>query len=214
METHYPSNSRIETIVAILIALATVIGAVVAWRASVADGLAGDADFAGLQAALRAEESRALTAVEAYEHFSSYVNYRRYNLQGELLAEAVAESDDLALERQQIESNDLALSSQFLFPNKFLDRDGSYNIKREMGELWADASKQHNLNPEPQFLQADKYRTKTNLLLGAVTILSIAVVFYTLVESVSARIRYVMVALGSFCFVGGSLFTLWIEFLF
>ena len=50
------------------------------------------------------------------------------------------------------------------------------------------------------------------LLLAAVTILAIALVFYTLVESFGDRMRYVMVALGSLCMVAGTVFALFIEF--
>ena len=49
-------ESPLETIVAVLIALVTVIGAVVVWRASVIEDASGDADFAGLRASINAEE--------------------------------------------------------------------------------------------------------------------------------------------------------------
>jgi uncharacterized membrane protein len=60
--------------------------------------------------------------------------------------------------------------------------------------------------------EADQLRAKANWLLGAVAILAIALVFYTLVESFGDRIRYVMVALGSLCMVAGIAFALFIEF--
>ena len=59
MESKAERSQRLETVVAILIAVVTVIGAVVAWRSSVADDGAGDADFAGLRASVRSEETRA-----------------------------------------------------------------------------------------------------------------------------------------------------------
>ncbi len=215
MESAAERSQRLETIVAILIALATVIGAVVAWRSSVADDGAGDADFAGLQASVRAEETRALNYVNAYEDYSSYTNYRRYNDLGDLLEADEASADEQTaseLERQRADSHDLSISSQRLFPNKFLDRDGSYNLNRELGEMWADAAKENDLNPDPQFAEADQLRNKANMLLAAVTILAIALVFYTLVESFGPRMQYVMVTLGSLCMVAGTVFALWIEF--
>jgi hypothetical protein len=215
MESTAERSQRLETIVAILIAIATVIGAVVAWRSSVADDGAGDADFAGLQASVRAEETRALNYVNAYEDYSSYTNYRRYNDLGNLLEADAANADEqtaVELERQRADNQDLSISSQRLFPNKFLDRDGSYNLNRELGEMWADAAKEHDLNPDPQFAEADQLRNKANMLLAAVTILAIALVFYTLVESFGPRMQYVMVSLGSLCMVAGIVFALWIEF--
>jgi hypothetical protein len=215
MESKAERSQRLETIVAILIAVVTVIGAVVAWRSSVADDGAGDADFAGLRASVRAEETRALNYVNAYENYGSYANYRRYSDMSNLIEAdlpTAPEQQQSELERQRADNNDLSISNQRLFPNKFLDRDGSYNVKRQMGEMWADAAKQNDLNPDPQFAEADQLRGKANSLLGAVTILAIALVFYTLVESFGDRMKYVMVALGSLCMVAGTVFALFIEF--
>jgi hypothetical protein len=215
MESTAAQSQRLETIVAILIALATVIGAVVAWRSSVADDGAGDADFAGLRASVRAEETRALNYVNAYENYGSYISYRRYNDMGDLLeADAAGASREAAdqLERQRADNHDLSLTSERLFPNKFLDRDGSYNLKRQLGEMWADAAKENDLNPDPQFAEAEQLRSKANWLLLAVTILAVALVFYTLVESFGKRMQYVMVVLGTLCMLAGTAFALMIEF--
>lgn len=209
------SRQRLETIVAILIAAATVIGAVVAWRSSIADDSGGDADFAGLRASVNAEETRALNNVNAYESYAAYASYWRYNelgnlIEGEIEQASPEEAD--ALQRQLSETRDLAISSQRLFPNKFLDRDGSYNVKRQLGELWADAARERDLNPDPQYAEADQFRSKANWFLVAVTILAVALVLYTLVEAVGDRARYVMVALGSLCLVVGTVFALYVEF--
>jgi hypothetical protein len=215
MESAAERSQRLETIVAILIALATVIGAVVAWRSSVADDGAGDADFAGLRASVRAEETRALNNVNAYENYGSYINYRRYNDLGDLLEADAANADEQTageLERQRADNHDLSLTSERLFPNKFLDRDGSYNLKRQLGEMWADAAKENDLNPDPQFVEAEQLRSKANWLLVAVTILAVALVFYTLVESFGKRMQYVMVVLGTLCMIAGTAFALMIEF--
>jgi hypothetical protein len=215
MEVKAERSQRLETAVAILIAVVTVIGALVAWRSSVADDGAGDADFAGLRASVHAEETRALNYVNAYENYGSYTNYQRYNEMGNLLEADQANASEQEidyLERQRADNHDLSISNQRLFPNKFLDRDGAYNVKRQIGEMWADAAKENDLNPDPQFAEADQLRSKANWLLLAVAILAIALVFYTLVESFGDRMRYVMVALGSLCMIAGITFALFIEF--
>jgi hypothetical protein len=215
MESRAERSQRLETIVAILIAIATVFGAVVAWRSSVADDGAGDADFAGLRASVRAEETRALNYVNAYESYGAYTNYRRYQDMGDLIeADQPSAPEEVAtvLERQRADYHDLSISSQRLFPNKFLDRDGSYNVKRQLGELWADAAKENDLNPDLQFAEADQLRAKANWLLAAVTILAIALVFYTLVETVGDRMKYLLVTLGSLSMIAGVVFALFVEF--
>lgn len=193
-EPDSPPN-RLETVVALLIAVVTVIGALIAWRASVADDGAGDADFAGLRASLNAEETRALNAVDAYEHYGAYTDYWRYRALGDELADAVvaapAEAAD-ALDRQRAEAYDLADANQDLFPNRFLNRDGTYSVARETGEAWADAAREQDLNPEPQYAEADKLRTKSNQLLGTITLLGLALVGYTLVETVEGRLKLLL----------------------
>ncbi len=197
-----PEKSNVmETVVAILIAIVTVVGAVVAWRASVADDGAGDADFAGLKASLNAEKIRALNFVNAYEHYGAYTTYARYQNLGNALGaelEAGGQTDDeaFALARQQAEAYDLAKANQYLFPTRFINRTGSYGLQRELGELWADAAKENDLNPDPQYADADKLRGKTNRLLGTLTLMGVGLVLFTLVEAVNDKMKYVMIALG------------------
>lgn len=208
-------ENRLAMLVAILIALATLIGAVVAWRASVAADGAGDADFAGLRATVNLEETRALAAVTAYENYSAFMNYRRYGDLGNLLVEdqnQLEEEDAIVLEPERVSAHDLALANQQLFPNKFLNRDGSYALQREVGELFADAAKEKDLQPDSQYAEADKLRDKTNQLLIAVTVLAVALVFYTLVETVGKRSQYLFIGAGLLCTVGGTVMALMVEF--
>ncbi|MCC7360418.1 MAG: hypothetical protein IT317_13125 [Anaerolineales bacterium] len=193
-EPDSPPN-RLETVVALLIAVVTVVGALIAWRASVADDGAGDADFAGLRASLAAEETRALNAVDAYEHYGAYTNYWRYRALGDELADALqsAAPEALdALDRQRAEAYDLADANQDLFPNRFLNRDGTYSVARETGEAWADAAREQDLNPEPQYAAADKLRARSSQLLGTLTLLGLALVGYTLVEAADGRLKLLL----------------------
>lgn len=215
MEATAERSRRLETVVAILIAVTTVFGALVAWRSSIADDGAGDADFAGLRASVSAEETRALNYVNAYESYGAYANYKRYQDMGNLVEAAQADAPEAQaalLERERADSQDLSISNQRLFPNKFLDRDGSYNVSRQLGEMWADAAKENDLNPDPQFAEAEQLRGKSASLLIAATVLAIALVFYTLVEVFGSRGQYVMAGLGSLCLIAGTVFALLVEF--
>jgi hypothetical protein len=207
-------SNRLETLVAILIAVVTVIGAVVAWRASVADDGAGDADFAGLRASLNAEETRALNAVNAYEHYGAYTTYWRYNALGDALAEEIELAPEVAVEaldRQRAEAYDLADANQDLFPNRFLNRDGTYSVAREMGQAWADAAREKDLYPDPQYAEADQLRTKSNRLLGSITILGVALVAFTLVETVGGRLKMALVLLGTALALAGTVLAVMID---
>jgi hypothetical protein len=206
-----------ETLVAILIAVATVIGAVIAWRASVVADAAGDADFAGMKASLNAAETRALNFVNAYEHYGAYTTYSRYNELGNEIgtelqtSQTLTEEQTWALQRQQSEAYDLAKANQTLFPNRFMNRDNTYSVTREMGEGWADASREKDLNPDPQYAEADVLRGKTNKILAALGVLSLSLVFFAMVESVGERIQWLMVTLGVIFMLGGGILAFLIE---
>jgi hypothetical protein len=210
-----PSSDRFTTLVAILIALVTVIGALVVWRAAVAEDASGDADYAGLRAAINAEETRALNFVNTYENYGSYVNYQRNRDFGNLILADMAnatEEQALALNSQRADAHDLALAAQHLFPQRFLNRDGSYSTERQLNELWATAAKEKDLNPTPQFEDADRLRAKTNNLLLTAGALALALVAYTLIEAASARWKMVLFAAGSLLAIGGTIMAALIEF--
>lgn len=204
----------IETLTALLVALVVVIGGLVAWRVSVAQDSAGDADYAGLQSVTNAEETRALNYVNAYEAFGSYATYWRYTRLSQLLSGELETADDdaaLALEDQISLSNDLADANKFMFNTRFLNRDGTYAVQRQLGEMWADAAKQKDMEYESKFVEAEQFNSKANRLLIAFMILSIAPVFYALVESFEGRGRYVMLVLGSIFAVAGTVMALMAE---
>ena len=207
-------SNRLETIVAILIAIVAMLGAVVAWRSSVVDDGAGDADYAGLRAAVNAEETRALNFVNAYESYGNYVTYWRNNRQAALLGEEIkgaSEAEADILTAQMKTSNDLADANRTMFENRFLNRDGSYNVQRQMGEMWANAAKEKDLEYESQFAEADSLRLKTNQFLIAMMILGVALVFYSLVESMSDRWKYLMIGLGSVSAIAGIVLAVMIQ---
>lgn len=203
-------SSLFDTIVAILIAVAAVATAVIAWRASIVSDASGDADYAGLRASVNAEETHALNAVNGYEHFGAYTNYARYSLMGNTLADYLAsnpnleEQESYSLDRQRAEYLDLADANNDLFPTKFINRDGTYGLQREMGEMWADAAKEKDLNPDPQFKDADQLRTKSDNMLAMLAVMGVALVLYTLIEVVEGVWKYVFAGLGTVMLVAGT----------
>ena len=208
-------HDRFTTLVAIMIALVTVIGAVVAWRASVAEDASGDADYAGLRAAINAEETRAINAATAYAQYGAYVTYQRNSALGNLIADdmALAATDDelLILNSQRADAHDTAIATERLFQQRFLNRDGTYSVERQLGELWADAVRERDLNPEPQFAEADRLSDKSSNLLAMVGVLALALVCYTLLEAVDGRLRYVLFAAGTLLALGGTIGAVMLE---
>ncbi len=217
METEdHSTNQTMQTFTAVLIALVVVIGAIVAWRASLAEDAAGDADYAGLRAAINAEEALALNSINAYQSYETYISYWNNNLRAHLISQEIEkdpqnpDNETLAVEMKT--AYDLADSARSMFEARFLNRDGTYNLQRQLGEMWADSSREKDLNYEEQFAEAEKMRSKTVRLLSAVMVLSIAPVFYSLVETVAGRTKYVMLALGSVFAIAGTIVAALVEF--
>ena len=80
-----------------------------------------------------------------------------------------------------------------------------------MGEMWANAAKEKDLEYESQFAEADTLRLKTNQFLIAMMVLGVALVFYSLVESMSERWKYLMIGLGSVFAIAGIVLAVMIQ---
>jgi hypothetical protein len=189
-----------QTVMAILIAIVTLVGGVMAWRATVAGGNAGDADFAGLHATLNAEETLTLNNSESYRHYRAYTYYTRNDELQDLIEYDLKFSEAADVERQRAEAAGVAATSRLFFPARYLNRDGSYATQRELGEAWAEAGQALDLDPEPHFAEADQLRTKTNWLVAIFMALSLSLLFYTLAEGLHPErrsLRYAMAITGT-----------------
>jgi hypothetical protein len=208
-------NGFLETATAIIIAVVVAIGALVSWRASVIDDAAGDFDYAGLRSTVYSVRAHALNSVNAYESYGNYVNYLRNNRMSQLLSEdleTLPEDQQPAYYQQMKISTDLADANRGMFENQYLNRDGSYSVQRQMGVMLADAAKENDLDYQSQFNDADKERARTRTMLIAVMVLSIATVFYALVESVEGRMKVVMIAVGSVISIAGIVMAMLVQF--
>lgn len=208
-------NDRLTLINALLIALVTLLGAYVAWRASVAADNAGDASLAGLMATLNVQETLALNNTQHYENYRAYTAYTRYNALGDEIEADLAKApldEAETLDRQMREAWDAAES--FYFPREYLKRDGTYDTQRELGEALAETARQKDLNPQPHFSEADQSQTKSNWLIGVITGLAIALLCFTLVESVNrTAFKYALITVGVLITAGGVAATLAIEYI-
>jgi hypothetical protein len=215
MEGESEGDNKFETIVAILIAVVVVIGALVSWRASLIDDSSGDYDYAGIRAVTSAEQAQALNFVNTYADYGNYVNYWKNNRASALLSEDLKKSgtEDLAAEAEIKKANDLAASSNNMFKMRYLNRDRTYNVQRQLGEMWADAAKKNDLDYAAQFKLADVDRARTRMMLIALMILTVAPIFYALIESSEKKqIKYLMLTIGTLFAFAGSVLACLVEF--
>jgi hypothetical protein len=206
MEENQRSN-RFDMILTFLLALVVLIAAIVTWRASLIDDAAGDADYDGLRAAVRAFQTQALNSVNAYESYGNYVTYWRNKELSELIIkdlQTVSEEQNPVLESQLKLANDLADANTGMFKTRYLNRDGSYSVQRQLGEMWADSARKNRVEYLPSFADADRDRARTRTMLVALMILTITPVFYALVGSVKGKMRVILFSIGTFCMITGS----------
>lgn len=202
-----------KALASVMVAVVTVIGAAVACRASVSSNAATNADFAGLVAAIQAEEATLVNHITVYEHYQAYTAYQRYNELGNILYDESQRADPAtvtALDRMRREAWGVALGLQYsFFPPRYLNPDGTYDVQRELDEEWAEKAQQEDVLPEGHFQEADNARFKTSLLAGTLIILAVAFWFFTVAEAINNRLKYLF-GLGGFVltFIGLASFLL------
>ncbi len=206
-------NNRLSTLVALLIAVVSVTGAVVTWRASVSADGAGDADVAGIRATINLTETNALAAVKGYSDYASFTDYYKYRetstqLEKELseLPQDATEEQAAALNNELADTYDLTVAAGSAFPNEYLNRDGTYALSRQTGEFVANAAREKDINPQPSFDEGDTLRSHTDRLLITLSVLVVALVFYTLIEAVdSKKLKYLLLVAGTGIFLAGTI---------
>lgn len=195
------SDQAFEVLVAVLIALSSLIIAFISWRAFAAGNASGDADFAGMSAMLAAEETRATNAILAYESYGAYLTYRQHRELAMSLQDALKDLPELSLEAAALRAQlDLAKVTSAIqqqrFSRRFVQRDGSYDIDKQLSTLYADRAQQRNLNAAPSFAEADRLRLKVSWLQGTVIPLTVSLIFFTLAEALSRRLRWLMLSIA------------------
>lgn len=204
----------IEHWTAILIAIVTVIAAVVAWRASVAADGAGDEDYDGLRAVVNVQEVQTLSTVEANQHAQAYANYRKYDENAWAIGEDLEGATGARrkeLEQQKAEAEALVDAKLTMFPQKYMDRTLKYHTDAEIGELVAAEAKARDLEPEPHFIAAEGLRAKAENLLMGVVIMSLGLVCLTLVESLEGSGRKGMLGVGVLLGIAGAIYSVMVE---
>lgn len=188
-------EDKFKSLVAVLIAVVTVLGATAACYTSVAVSNAGDADFAGLDASIRAEKADIINHVTAYEHYRAYTDYVKYNELGYLLFE---ENGNYG------EPWGLADGISFSFFNtRYLNPDGSYDLERELQEAFAQDAQTEDLNPQPYFDESDALRNRSTFLSANMIIFAVSFWFLTLAQAAEKKIKYAWLGLGILFGLGG-----------
>ena len=214
------SGQRFRNIVAILIALSTLVGALVAWRASVATDDAASARSDGTNVLIRLSHYRSGIAASLYQNLGAFVSYRLHLGTMELLDSTLADSEDTtynsALESERLRHANMALAALDLIDQDYLYRAESaaeqrFERTRFTETNLAEATTLEDLDYEAHFRESDRASLIAQRLTITAVLLSLSIFFYTGATLSQSRRKYPLAAMGVVMFSLGTLAAALIE---
>ncbi|MEO5952957.1 MAG: tetratricopeptide repeat protein [Chloroflexia bacterium] len=198
-------SKNFSTIVGLLIAIVTIVGALAGWRSAVAGDQAGNEDDAGIFAALSLQETNTISSIISSQNHTNYLHYW-YNKQllNQLATDGTLDNIPAGQEaevlREVNEAADLATASKGFFPAQYLTADGGYDATREQAEAVAEAAQKKDLDAQTHFDQANTWRDKSLAFVAALVVLGISLWLLAAAEVIEHKSRVVF-AIGGFVFL-------------
>jgi hypothetical protein len=204
VDTKEEPTDRFQVFVAFLIAIVSIVGAVLAFRITVAAGNAADEDVSGIVSSVNLHQARVASEADLYRDLRVYLQVRIHDQVSQAL---IAERDlypneapirDELWDEGWTETHvaESYLDQLDLSP-EVLHSDGSYNAQAYLDIQGAHRALEADFNREGHFAEAERLRTKVQLLMGVAFILGLALFFYTLAEVITHGSKYIFVVLGS-----------------
>jgi uncharacterized Tic20 family protein len=206
-------SRHFETVIAIWIAIVTVAGALVAWRASTVGSNAADADRQGIISAVSRERVQTDHRTRLYNDLRIFTDYIQ-NWEMALLLKQDAQRLGEMGQTEQVESlwrevgtyEDLADSAYgFLDYPQYVKEDNEgrkiYDVESYLQASLDIEARIQDLNPDDDFQEADRLHLQEQRLVGVVILLAVALLFLTLAQITQSFLRYIFVAIGLLAFL-------------
>ena len=199
-------TSRFSTFVSILLAVVSVLGAILAWRVAVASSNAGSADTRGLLAEVDRADVNLQASITVFGHQAVYVSFLTNKVLGDAFAPFGADYQVVS-----IAFNSAATRNLDFMPRIYLDRNANFDAARDRGETEADIALNRDTNPDPKYATADSARLKSLWLLGDLIWFSGALIALTLADAIRQPVRYFFLMAGITVLLTGSLAAILVE---
>ena len=202
-----PSN-RFATFLAIGIAVATVVGAILAARAAVYNDAANDADQAGLSSAIDLALTQSSVEAQRAQNLSAFLQFAQHRRLAELISEQMKQLDSAGeqwaqLDRESSAEWNQAVNSRYFFDANFYDKfSNTFDQQAFVDSQLAEAASLKDLNPDPKFSQADHQRATAAQLVGLIAVLAVALLCFAVANILENRLRYGVAGLGVLIIVG------------
>jgi hypothetical protein len=205
---------RFGTVIAILIALVSVVGAIMAWRVATMLDEAGGADSAGIRALTNNEDVTTRAEIILTEHLNSYIAYlENDSLATAYTALARANTGRTDLDRYASAFQSAANHAQDKIPQSYIDREGHLDRLRDLGEHIAQDARNIDVAPQPHFARGDAERQQAMWMFATVILFGVVLVLLTTAEAIQNWLRYLFLVGGVVLFVIAALVELLVEFL-
>ncbi|MBI5962772.1 MAG: hypothetical protein HY863_04805 [Chloroflexi bacterium] len=191
-------NERFKSTTAVLVAVVTVLGAIVACMATSAASSAANADFEGLNAAIRAQKNEIINEIIAFEHYDAFTSYTRYLELGNLLYDPNADDETSRANgviQREVWGVASGISSYFFQP-RYVTADGVYDLERELNEAFTQDAQNEDLNSDPYFKESDRMHKRSSFLTADMIVLAVSFWFLQLAQVTEKNIKYLWVIVG------------------
>ena len=83
------------------------------------------------------------------------------------------------------------------------DREGTYDLQRELDEAIAEDAQSEDLNPDPYFAESDRMHRRSSFLTADMIVLAVSFWFLQLAQVTEKRIKYLWLTFGILLGLGG-----------
>lgn len=210
------SSSRIEIIIAVLIAAVSITIAAAAWRISSVSSSAGDASRQGIIDSIKKQTGENEDWRKAYEEAGYSEKYAVYLAQVEALEAsgdpaAISQATNL---RQYLLPNLQLMASPLASEETYRKPDGTFDIQKRFDDLQASSPNLSSLNPEVSFQLSDRYSSEQRWLTAASVVLAISLFWLALAEIGGKKQRLLTLIIGAGVYGFGLLAMAIIEIIF
>src|SRR3954451_8140308 len=217
---------RFKLIVSVMVAVAAITIALVAWGSGVISNKSGDESSATIGSAVKAQQADFDSRLRSLQDHAGYLTYRRNNLNGDLLFNylqtAAGRSDPTrtTLQRQMNASWDVGLGIDSFFSTRFsrtdVQPDGTlkerYDVQRQYESGKADAAKEKDVNSDKHLRDLDKLLNKQASMIGAIVVIGLAIWLMTLAYDTQPFYRLYPAALAVVVYAFGAGFATYTYF--
>jgi hypothetical protein len=197
-------STHLNTVIAFTISILTLFSGLLGWQMGNISGNASGAYALAQRAELNAQKVISTNTMNAYENHRAFLEYKNYFDQYKLISLQLEDAKkanpiDQALVAQLSSRRDefqlLYLASLKLFPNRFINRDGTYNLQEQIGQMIASDKRKFDTNPAPHIADGKLYETQARNMQITLIILAVSLFCFAIVSTVSTMKRPLMLTL-------------------